>query len=109
MKGTIWQEECSSWYKKNSVSGRITAIWPGSTLHYIEAVEQPRYDDWEIKYNGNRFSYLGNGFSQTEVDMTADWAYYVRNEDDGPYMSRAKRRQVLNKSGTIARSPENPQ
>ena len=25
-------------------------------------------DDWEVKYNGNRFAWLGNGYSQTELD-----------------------------------------
>ncbi|KAF4611042.1 hypothetical protein D9613_007088 [Agrocybe pediades] len=104
MKNTVWQDECRSWYKKNSVSDRVTALWPGSTMHYLEALDQPRYDDWEIKYNGNRFSFLGNGFSQVEVDDTADWAYYIRNEDDGPYMSRGKRRKIYSKSGTVVRS-----
>ncbi|KAF9565886.1 FAD/NAD(P)-binding domain-containing protein [Agrocybe pediades] len=106
MKRAVWQQECRSWYKKNSVTGRVTAIWPGSTLHYLEAVDQPRYDDWDVKYNGNRFAFLGNGFSRVEVDTTADWAYYLRNEDDSPFMSRGKRRRVFSRSGTIDRSGE---
>ncbi|KAF8902331.1 hypothetical protein CPB84DRAFT_1775851 [Gymnopilus junonius] len=106
MKGTVWQEECRSWYKRNSVSGKITALWPGSTMHYLEAIAEPRYNDWDIKYDGNRFAFLGNGYSRTEKDLTADWAYYIRNEDDGPYLSRGKRTKVLSKSGTVTRSSD---
>lgn len=104
MKNTVWQQECRSWYKAHSVTGKVTALWPGSTVHYLEAIAEPRYEDWEIKYSGNRFNFLGNGFSRAEVDQTADWAYYLRNEDDGPYLSRGKRRKILSKSGTVDRS-----
>jgi len=77
MKGTVWEHDCRSWYKAKSVSGKVSALWPGSTLHCLEAIADPRYEDWEITYQGNRFAWLGNGFSQTEMDMTADWSYYA--------------------------------
>ena len=48
MKKTIWQEDCRSWYKSNSASARMSARWPGSTLHYIEALKEPRFDDWDV-------------------------------------------------------------
>jgi len=103
MKGTVWTHECNSWYKSNSISESITAIWPGSSLHYLEAMAEPRYEDWDLKYSGNRFAFFGNGFSQTEVDQTADWAYYLRNSDDSPFLSRGKRRKFYSKSGTVTR------
>ncbi|KJA23569.1 hypothetical protein HYPSUDRAFT_54285 [Hypholoma sublateritium FD-334 SS-4] len=89
MTGTVWDIDCGSWYRRN---GKVVATWTGSTLHYLEAIEQPRFDDWDFKYAGNRFAYFGNGFSQTELDPEADWAFYLRNKDDSPYMSRNKRR-----------------
>jgi len=92
MKGTVWDQDCGSWYKKN---GKVIVTWTGSTIHYLEAMAQPRFDDWDFKYIGNRFAYLGNGFSQTEVDPAADWAYYIRNTDDSPYISRSKRRIAI--------------
>ncbi|KAF7588834.1 hypothetical protein BBP40_005188 [Aspergillus hancockii] len=98
MKGTIWADSCRSWYKTNDV---VTALWPGSTLHYMEALDEVRWDDWRIQYQGNRFKWLGNGYSQTEVDETADWAYYIRDCDDGPYLSRRKKLRILNRSGTV--------
>ncbi|KAF9448221.1 FAD/NAD(P)-binding domain-containing protein [Macrolepiota fuliginosa MF-IS2] len=104
MKRMVWDLECPSWYKKGSSSGKITALWGGSSLHYLETISEPRYEDFNFSYNGNRFAYLGNGFSQTEKDMTADWSYYLRDVDDGPLLGRAKHRRVVTKSGTVERS-----
>ncbi|KDR80777.1 hypothetical protein GALMADRAFT_1106097 [Galerina marginata CBS 339.88] len=99
MKGTVWDQKCRSWYKNNSDTGKVTVLWTGSTLHYLEAIAEPRYDDWDFKYTGNRFAFLGNGYSQTEMDSNADWAYYIRDHDDSPYLGRTKRRKVMTKSG----------
>lgn len=48
MEGKVWGEECRSWYKSNSVTGRVSALWPGSTLHYLEALKEPRWEDWDV-------------------------------------------------------------
>lgn len=104
MKDTVWNEPCRSWYKSNQSDAPVTALWPGSTLHYIEALQELRWDDFEVKYRGNRFAWLGNGYSQTEVDETCDWAYYIRDRDDGPLMSRGRRRELLTGHGTVDRS-----
>ncbi|EXJ78167.1 cyclohexanone monooxygenase [Capronia epimyces CBS 606.96] len=100
MQKTVWSEECRSWYKSNSSTGRVSALWPGSSLHYMEAIREARFDDYEIKYSGNRFAWMGNGSSQTELDATCDWSYYIRLKDDSPYASRRMQRQVLTKSGS---------
>ena len=100
MKATVWGQECRSGWKNHTVNKRTPCLWPGSTLHYIEALGTLRADDWEIQYNGNRFSWLGNGLSQTEFDPTSDLAYYIREHDDSPYASRAKRRKIATKSGS---------
>ncbi|KAL3474465.1 hypothetical protein BJX99DRAFT_248248 [Aspergillus californicus] len=82
MANTVWTTNCLSWYK-NPQTGKVTALWPGSTLHYLQALSDLRYDDYDVSYSGNRFSYLGNGFSQWELDPSTDVAYYVRDNDDG--------------------------
>lgn len=87
MQHTVWATSCESWYK-NPKTGKITALWPGSTPHYMEALASPRYDDFDITYQGNRFAYLGNGFSQTELDPNADPTFYIRERDDGESLSR---------------------
>lgn len=86
--------QCNSWYKSD---GKITALWPGSTLHYIEALREIRFEDWEIAYEKgvNRYDYLGNGHSQTELDPSADTAYYIRETDDGPPLTTAGKRKLL--------------
>lgn len=77
----VWAA-CDSWYRSRA-TGRVTALWPGSVPHYMEALAEPRYDDYEVAYRAgaNRFAYLGNGFSQTELDPAADTAFYIRNSD----------------------------
>ncbi|KAF9869370.1 monooxygenase [Colletotrichum karsti] len=100
MNKTVWADPCRSWYKPRA-DGPVVALWPGSTLHYIEAIKNVRFDDLEVKYAGNRFAWLGNGYSQTELDDTADWAYYIREKDDDPPLTTGGKRKLLTKSGTI--------
>lgn len=100
MKRSVWADPCRSWYK-NRPDGPITALWPGSTLHYIECLRDLRLEDFKVQYSGNRFSFLGNGYSQTELDDTADWGYYIREKDDDPPASMGERRKEISKSGTV--------
>jgi hypothetical protein len=75
---------------------------PGSSLHYIEVIENPRYEDFNFKYNGvrlplsttekkitklmltlareqiNMWKYLGNGKSRV---------LEIEGGDRSPYMS----------------------
>ncbi|KAH0365395.1 flavin-binding monooxygenase, partial [Aureobasidium melanogenum] len=95
MEGTIWSEECKSWYKNGNAKGKIAALWPGSTLHYLETLAEPRYEDWKFTYDRaiKRFTYLGNGFSTSEK-RTGDLSYYIRNKDDSPVDPCLKGRPV---------------
>lgn len=80
---TVWTEECRSWYKSGSADGKVAALWPGSTLHYLEALSEPRWEDWTWERgSSNRFEYLGNGLSSTEARPGGDASYYIRNADD---------------------------
>ncbi|KAM0335538.1 hypothetical protein ACHAQA_000586 [Verticillium albo-atrum] len=100
MSKTVWSDPCRSWYKPRA-DGPVVALWPGSTLHYIEALKEVRFDDLEITHAGNRFAWLGNGYSQTELDDSADWAFYIRDRDDDAPLTTGGRRKLLNKSGTV--------
>ncbi|KAI3319407.1 FAD/NAD(P)-binding domain-containing protein [Xylariaceae sp. AK1471] len=100
MARTVWADNCRSWYKQRA-DGPVTALWPGSSLHYMECMKNVRLDDFNITYVGNRFAWLGNGYSQTEVDETADWSYYIRDHDDSLPLSTAGQRRLLTKSGTV--------
>ncbi|TGJ87943.1 hypothetical protein E0Z10_g839 [Xylaria hypoxylon] len=71
-KNTVYTEKCNSWYKSDGGKGeRIIGLWPGSTLHAIEALRAPRWEDfdWE-SHDGpraNMLRWLGNGWSVTHT------------------------------------------
>jgi hypothetical protein len=49
---------------KNNETGRVNAIWPGSSLHYQAVIERPRYEDFEISYtDANPWAHLGMGWT----------------------------------------------
>lgn len=63
IKHTVWKEDCRSWYKNNE-TGRVNAVWPGSSMHYQQVIEKPRYEDFEIKYHDkNPWAHLGMGWT----------------------------------------------
>ncbi|KAL9122380.1 MAG: hypothetical protein Q9187_001064 [Circinaria calcarea] len=104
MRKTVWSQPCTSTHKSKDVNA-TPILWPGSILHYMEALKELRADDWDIRYRGNRFAWLANGFSQAEFDPTNDLGYYVRDGDSSPYASRRKRRALLTRSGTQKARP----
>lgn len=99
-KKMVWSDNCRNSHNIRTNWGQSSITWPGSTLHYLEALREPRFEDYEFEYSGNRFAWLGDGLSQTEWDPTADLAYYIRSSDDGRHLSRGARRQAISKSGT---------
>ena len=82
IKHTVWKDDCRSWYKDNN-TGRVNAVWPGSSLHYIEMVETPRWEDYNINYENphNMFAFMGLGFTQNQV---------VENGDLSPYLNKVE-------------------
>ncbi|KAI0408529.1 FAD/NAD(P)-binding domain-containing protein [Xylaria palmicola] len=101
MTKAVWTADCRNSHNNHEVGSRIPTTWPGSTLHYLEAIREPRWDDWSFVHSGNRFSWLGNGISQTEWDPLADLGYYIRRDDDSAWSSRWRTNAVLNKSGSM--------
>ncbi|KAL2280752.1 hypothetical protein FJTKL_12265 [Diaporthe vaccinii] len=97
----VWADNCRNSHNNHSIGGRVPTTWPGSTLHYLEAMREVRWEDWEFRYNKDRFKYLGNGISQTEWDATADLGYYIKDGDDGMWNSRWRRNAAVNKSGSM--------
>ncbi|EXJ92971.1 hypothetical protein A1O3_01527 [Capronia epimyces CBS 606.96] len=65
MQNMVWSGPCSSWYKSKS-SGKILALWPGSSLHYRQVLDSNRWEDFEWKYDANRFAHWGDGLSHIE-------------------------------------------
>lgn len=97
--GTVFADECRSWYK-NKGTGEVVGLWPGSTLHCVEALRSPRWEDFKYVYvdelegaddhedglNGgktkkrvNRLRWLGNGWSVNQLEER-DLAWYLYPE-----------------------------
>ena len=79
-KTLVWTGQCRSWYKKNRIDGRVTATFAGSALLFRRMISEIRGEDFEIDYRTpNRFKFMGNGFTEYELDETNDLAWYVKN------------------------------
>ncbi|KAI4864590.1 flavin-binding monooxygenase [Hypoxylon rubiginosum] len=90
-KRTVYTDTCHSWYKSEGGSGdRIIGLWPGSTMHALEALRAPRWEDYDWEgldgEGGNRLKWLGNGWSIThmkgegEDEWGGDPAWYIEPE-----------------------------
>ncbi|KAK2747146.1 hypothetical protein FQN57_002403 [Myotisia sp. PD_48] len=75
---TVWVDDCRSWYKNNE-TGRVNAVWPGSSEHYIELVSTPRFEDYNITYQNkkNMWSFLGLGKVPGNLVVDGDHSPYL--------------------------------
>ncbi|KAF3011722.1 hypothetical protein E8E14_010037 [Neopestalotiopsis sp. 37M] len=81
--GTAWDDpNCRSWYK-DSKTGRVNAIWPGSSLHFCQAMKYPRFEDFEIQYDSslNMWEFMGLGFTQDMISDDPDLSPYINGEE----------------------------
>ncbi|EMD35981.1 hypothetical protein CERSUDRAFT_96205 [Gelatoporia subvermispora B] len=71
---TVYSEQCRSWYKMGKDEGRVTGLYPGSSLHAVRALERPRWEDYTYERldSVNRFYWLGDGQTYAEKTMTGD-------------------------------------
>ncbi|KPI34293.1 putative sterigmatocystin biosynthesis monooxygenase stcW [Cyphellophora attinorum] len=74
-KRTVFSAECNSWYKSSPPGtspedrkrGRISALWPGSSLHAVKALEKVRFEDYDMTtVDGNDFGWFGDGWTKAE-------------------------------------------
>ena len=80
MPRTAWAAPCRSWFKGGTSEGPVTALHPGSRIHFFHMLERFRGEDFEYVYDNpvaNRFHYLGNGFSTKELDGAVDSTWYL--------------------------------
>ncbi|KAF2790345.1 FAD/NAD(P)-binding domain-containing protein [Melanomma pulvis-pyrius CBS 109.77] len=89
IKHTVWKDDCRAWYKNNE-TGRVNAVYPGSSLQYIDVIESPRYEDFEIQYmHKNPWAHLGMGASLSNVKQGADISPYLQLEHIDPRWLKA--------------------
>lgn len=83
MAGAAWQDpKCRSWYKDNR-TGRVNAIWPGSSLHFCQVMKYPRFEDYEIRYesSANMWEFMGLGFTKNMLSDKPDLSPYISTEE----------------------------
>lgn len=95
-KGTVYVDKCRSWYKGDGGKGPdIIALWPGSTLHALEVLRSPRWEDftWDSLSDSeddgepNALAWLVNGWSICETEGDPSW-YLNEDEVDVPLEGR---------------------
>ncbi|RGP81373.1 hypothetical protein FLONG3_517 [Fusarium longipes] len=78
LKKTVFTGDCRSWFKNGKVDGRVTAMYPGSVIHYKEMLDEFRTEDFTYEYTAkNRFQFMGNGMTFREKN-DEDLAWYMR-------------------------------
>lgn len=84
MPRATWSGSCRSWFKQGKKDGPVTALHPGSRIHFFDMLRDFRGEDWVFTYQpssqGNRFWYLGNGVSTRELDGS-DCTWYLDEPD----------------------------
>ncbi len=82
MPRTAWTGSCRSWFKNGLKDGPVTALHPGSRIHWFHMLEEFRGEDYDYVYfSENMFQYLGNGFS-TREEKGQNQTWYLDQPDD---------------------------
>ncbi|KAF7323243.1 hypothetical protein HMN09_00105100 [Mycena chlorophos] len=85
---TAWVGPCASWFKPRSGPDTTPMLFPGSRIVFFELLTNMRWEDFDYEYGyaGNRFGYLGTGFSTREQDGRDTTFYYgfLDGEDKQP-------------------------
>ncbi|KAL4995553.1 hypothetical protein BDV10DRAFT_196629 [Aspergillus recurvatus] len=88
---TVFGMECRSWYKGGSLNGRVTALWPGSSIHAMKALASPRWEDYTYDYvNDNPNGWLGDGWAEDERNKIIKVDYLDDDQVDFPTSVIAK-------------------
>ncbi|KAM5344099.1 hypothetical protein ACJ41O_012636 [Fusarium nematophilum] len=81
-KTLVWSGGCTSWYKRGTVDGRVTALFGGSAHLFNRLLGDIRAEDFDITYNtSNPFRFMGNGFTAFEMDPESDLSWYVEKAE----------------------------
>ncbi|KAI6361558.1 hypothetical protein MCOR25_006462 [Pyricularia grisea] len=103
-KRLVWSGGCSSWYKRGTKDGRVTALFGGGVQLFLRLLSEIRAEDFEIVYRTkNPWRFLGNGFLEWEFQDGVDLSWYVEKAEimdgevsrdvDGPPVTKWVRTQ----------------
>ena len=102
-EGTVFSEECNSWYKNkrdglDESKSKVTGLWPGSTLHCIEAMRSPRWEDYGYTYFGEEVNSESSAF---EMDVEEDYQSTKKRKRVANGEKSAKSRKRVNRLGWL--------
>ncbi|CAK7222664.1 hypothetical protein SBRCBS47491_004936 [Sporothrix bragantina] len=81
-KTLVWTGNCTSWYKRGTRNGRVTALFGGSAQLFNKLITDIRAEDFDFTYNtANPFRFMGNGFTAFEMEEDSDLAWYVEKAE----------------------------
>ncbi|KAJ5657541.1 uncharacterized protein N7484_001190 [Penicillium longicatenatum] len=84
-KNTVYSSECRSWYKGGKEDGRVTGVWPGSSIHSMKVFSNPRWEDFEYEYlNDNPMGWIGDGWTENEKYKRINVDYLDDDQIDFP-------------------------
>ena len=85
---TVHVDNCTSWYKVNE---KIIGLWPGSSLHAMKTLENPRWEDYTyVKEEGDdSLNWIGNGWTIEDIKR-GNLGYYVKTADIPPVPSQER-------------------
>ncbi|RAL16150.1 flavin-containing monooxygenase [Aspergillus homomorphus CBS 101889] len=82
---TVFSSSCRSWYKGGRDNGRVTALWPGSSLHAMKVLAHPRWEDYTYDYiDGNANGWIGDGWTVNEKNKVINVDYLDEDQMDFP-------------------------
>lgn len=81
---TVHVDSCTSWYK---VNGKIVGLWPGSSLHAMKALQNPKWEEFEYETLDGPSTWLGNGWTTEDVQRE-NLSYYLDHIDFPPIPSK---------------------
>ncbi|CAJ2500396.1 Uu.00g032490.m01.CDS01 [Anthostomella pinea] len=80
LRRSVWSGDCRSFYKNGKRLGKITALYPGSIMHFKNALEEIGFNGENFDFtwwSRNRFRCLGNGTAVSDQDGMGNLAPYM--------------------------------
>jgi len=115
-KRTVFSAECGSWYKsappnateEERKHGRVTALWPGSSIHAVHTFKKVRFEDYDMTtLDGNEFGWIGDGWAAAERANDPEGLSWYINKTAFIHEDLAKAKALQVEDGKVVNQEEN--
>jgi len=77
-------------YAISLLTTNYIAVYPGSSNHYIDVIQDPRFEDFEIQYlHQNPWAHLGMGTALVNTKTDGDLSPYLQLKNIDPRWLKA--------------------